>query len=210
MRGWLIALLMSAFISALPSVSNAQVNFKNMDTPTLVKMAQNGELVLIDETKGGLICMVTAGVLIDAPVEKVLAVVTDFEKFPEYLPQTQKVAVQKVSDSEYLVDFYLSIKFSLLKIKVDYQLKQIIESPYRVSWTQTRGEMKDVRGSWDLIPVNEKQTLALYSTSGDLKTMGRLANWILTEHPEMETAIHVSTAVLIGKATKARVETLYK
>ena len=68
-------------------------------------------------------------IVINAPQEKVFAVITDYEKYPEFLPEVKKAKV------------------------ITYTLKHTAERPTKLSWTMVRGEMmKGNDGAWTLKP----------------------------------------------------------
>jgi len=90
---------------------------------------------------------------------------------------------------------------------VDYSLEHTLEAPFRDSFEFVKGEIKDVRGCWELYPVDGgKKTALFYRTWGDLKSMGFLAKKLYNEQPALETATQVLTAALAAKGMKEWVE----
>ncbi len=101
----------------------------------------------------------TRSIVINAPIEKVFAVVSDYEKYPEFLPEVKGITVKNRNGNEcdvhYEADIVKTIKYAL-------HLKE--EKPTKVSWTFINGEfMKDNVGGWVLEKQGENQTKATYN-----------------------------------------------
>ena len=91
-------------------------------------------------------------VVIRAAPEKVFAVISDYEKYPEFLPEVKKVKVESgqgdIKDVTYTVDVKAKV--------ISYTLRHTAKPPHELSWTMVRGEMiKGNDGAWVLKPVPE-------------------------------------------------------
>lgn len=98
-------------------------------------------------------------IVINAPTEKVFAVIAGYEKYPEFMKEVKEVKTSNRKgnqvDVHYKVDLMKSIKYSL---------RMTEEPPTKVSWTFIEGEfMKDNKGSWALEPSGDGQTKATYT-----------------------------------------------
>ena len=98
-------------------------------------------------------------IVINAPIEKVFDVITQYEKYTQFLPEVKEVRTSNRKgnqvDVHYKVDVMKTIKYSI-KVKE--------ERPTRMSWSFIEGEfMKDNKGSWVLEPEGEGKTKATYS-----------------------------------------------
>ena len=91
-------------------------------------------------------------VVIHAPPEKVFAVITDYEKYPEFLPEVKKVKVEFGSGNVKEVTYTVDIKAKV----ITYTLKHTARPPDELAWTMVRGEMmKGNDGAWVLQKVPE-------------------------------------------------------
>ncbi len=91
-------------------------------------------------------------VVIHAPPEKVFAVITDYEKYPEFLPEVKKVKVEFGSGNVKEVTYTVDIKAKV----ITYTLKHTARPPDELAWTMVRGEMmKGNDGAWVLRKVPE-------------------------------------------------------
>jgi ribosome-associated toxin RatA of RatAB toxin-antitoxin module len=95
---------------------------------------------------------------INAPIEKVFAVITDYEKYPEFLDEQTGAKVLSKNDNVAEVSF----KLKVVK-EIEYRLRIVESSPTGIQWTLIKGEMmKENNGGWKLEPNGDK-TKATYS-----------------------------------------------
>jgi len=91
-------------------------------------------------------------IVISAPPDKVFAVITDYEKYPEFLPEVKKVKVEFGSGNVKEVTYTVDIKAKV----ITYTLKHTARPPDELAWTMVRGEMmKGNDGAWLLKKVPE-------------------------------------------------------
>jgi coenzyme Q-binding protein COQ10 len=89
-------------------------------------------------------------VVIEAPPDQVFAVIVDFEKYPEFLPEVKKVKVESSAGDVKEVTYTVDVKAKL----ITYTLRHTARPPHELSWTMVRGEMmKGNDGAWVLKPV---------------------------------------------------------
>ena len=101
----------------------------------------------------------TRSILINAPPEKLFDVITDYDKYGEFLSEVKKVWTSDRRGNEvkvhYEVDVIKTIHYTILAKE---------ERPTRMSWTFVEGEvMKDNKGSWVLEPDGKGGTKATYT-----------------------------------------------
>ena len=103
---------------------------------------------------------------IKASKKKVFDVITDFEAYPEFLPETKKVTIDKKSKNTYIVTFTIEVVKS-----VSYTLDMRAKPPSELSWTLVKGEiMKSNTGRWLLEEVRKGVETQLESTLPYLRT----------------------------------------
>lgn len=107
----------------------------------------------------------TAEAEIDAPIEEVWALVEDVLIAPEW--QGGLVSISALErDGEgrpTLVESVSDIKVKQVKTQVRFSY----DAPTRLSWTQEKGDLKSVEGSWQLEDLGEGRTRATYTLDGD-------------------------------------------
>lgn len=98
-------------------------------------------------------------IVIDAPIERVYAVITDYERYPEFLPENQSVTVLKREGSSVTVRFEVE-----MVMRVEYTLAITEEPPHSVQWALVDARMlSENQGGWQLEALSENQTRAVYT-----------------------------------------------
>ncbi|QDE69426.1 type II toxin-antitoxin system RatA family toxin [Myxococcus xanthus] len=98
-------------------------------------------------------------IIVNAPIEKVFDVITQYERYPEFLSEVKGIRTENrkgnTVDVHYKVDVVKTINYSIHVTE---------ERPTRMSWSYIKGEfMKDNQGSWVLEPAGEGKTKATYT-----------------------------------------------
>jgi carbon monoxide dehydrogenase subunit G len=106
---------------------------------------------------------------IDAPLDHVWAVVEDVERAPEWQGGLKGLrALERDDDGRaVLCESESDAKVRTIKSTVRFTY----EAPTRLSWTQEKGELKSVEGSWELEALGEHRTRATYNLEADLGRM---------------------------------------
>ncbi len=103
---------------------------------------------------------------IDAPRDRVWALVQDVESAPEWQGGLKSMHALE-HDAEGRATFCESetdAKVRAVKAKVRFTY----DGPGRLSWTQEEGDLKSVEGSWELEDLGGDRTRATYSIDVDL------------------------------------------
>jgi Polyketide cyclase / dehydrase and lipid transport len=109
---------------------------------------------------------------IDAPLERVWEVVADVARGPDWQAGIKKlVAVERDGAGRpTLADTEADARFRTLRIQVRF----VYEEPTKLSWKQTKGELKSLSGSWELTDLGNGRTGARYWAEADLGRLGLL------------------------------------
>ena len=107
----------------------------------------------------------SASTEIDAPLDEVWAVVEDVLSAPEWQNGLVSMTALETDDDgrPTLVEVENDIKVRTVKSKVRFNY----DGPTRLSWSQEKGDLKSVDGSWELSDVGGGRTEATYSLDGD-------------------------------------------
>lgn len=104
-------------------------------------------------------------IVIDAPVETVFACITDYEKYPDFLPEMQAVEVVSREENTVVVRFELE-----LLMRITYTLRLTESAPTELSWTLEEAKMMSQNsGGWKLESLGENQTKATYGLEVKLR-----------------------------------------
>ncbi len=136
---------------------------------------------------------------IDAPIAEVWALVEDVTIAPDW--QGGLVAITPLDrDPEgrpTLVESESDVKVRRVKTRVRFRY----EPPTRLSWTQEKGDLKSVEGSWTLEDLGGERTRATYALDSD---PGRVLGMLL--RGPVEAAVVAMLVNARPGELKARVE----
>jgi carbon monoxide dehydrogenase subunit G len=107
----------------------------------------------------------SASAEIDAPLEEVWAVVEDVLSAPDWQGGLVGItALERDADKRpTLVESVNDIKVRHVKTEVRFRY----DGPTTLSWTQEKGDMKSVEGSWTLEDLGGDRTRATYTLDAD-------------------------------------------
>jgi hypothetical protein len=107
----------------------------------------------------------SASTEIDAPIAEVWTVVEDVLSAPDWQNGLVSMKALETDDDgrPTLVEVENDIKVRTVKSKVRFSY----DGPTRLSWSQEKGDLKSVDGSWDLADLGDGRTEATYSLDGD-------------------------------------------
>ncbi len=98
-------------------------------------------------------------ITINAPVEKCWAVISDYERYPEFLPEVKSIRTLNRRGNEVDVQYQAEV---VKLIKYTVHMKE--EGPTAVNWSFIDGEfMKDNKGGWKLEALGNGATRATYT-----------------------------------------------
>ena len=106
---------------------------------------------------------------IDAPIEEVWKAVEDVEKAPDWQGGMKDVEALEHDDQgrATLVETEAYAKVTTVKTKVRFTYA----GPNKLSWTQEKGDLKSMDGSWELEDLGDGRTRATYALEGDTGRM---------------------------------------
>jgi ribosome-associated toxin RatA of RatAB toxin-antitoxin module len=106
---------------------------------------------------------------IDAPVERVWSLVEDVGRAPEWQGGLNGIRILERDDAgrALLCESHSDAKVRTVKSIVRFSY----DEPTRLSWTQEKGELKSVDGSWELEDLGDGRTRAIYALEVDLGRM---------------------------------------
>ena len=136
---------------------------------------------------------------IDAPVKDVWAVVEDVLTAPDWQGGLVSMSALEHDDEgrPTLVEVENDIKVRHVKTQVRFRY----EPPTRLLWTQEKGDLKSVEGSWTLEDLGGGRTRATYTLDSD---PGRVLGMII--RGPVEAAIRAMLVNARPGELKARVE----
>lgn len=186
----------------------ARFDPSELPASTLVPLLTGGTFVLVDEDEDGVLRSTTSAALVDASPSVVREVITDFERYPEWVPQVSRAKVVATKGQSTDVEFTLSFKFGVFFSKsLSYGVRYKSKGGDTIEWERVGGDFDENRGTWTLVPLERaKRTAVFYNFYVDLASTGSMVKMALKATPQMEVAIATSTAVLMARAVRARLD----
>jgi len=177
---------------------------QELDESTLKVLLNRGELILLEE-KNGKIKYITLAIIIDAPLDKVWQVITDFENYPNFVPGHKDCKIIKRHGNEMTVESAVIFKFMGIGSIVRYTTKYILKKPELIIFDT---EKNRETGRYKLIPIDEGKRVVLFRTKEavDVDNFGRVAKFLVIQKPEMEFSMQLSPLRININAIKERAE----
>ncbi len=102
-------------------------------------------------------------VVVDVPREKLWAVISDYEKYPQFIPEMRSVRVLETKGALQRVAFEIEIQVLAFTRKVHYTLEFTNAPPATVRWRLVESDLvKGNDGGWTLEPAGDGKTKATY------------------------------------------------
>ena len=211
MKNQLAACMILLFLAAPIAAADFKtaIDRPGVDISTVRKLMEKGQVLIIDEKPGGGLELVTAGIIINAPPEKVYETLTQYDKYFEYMPSTVGCEVIKDDGNTKDVRYKIEFKFSVLGWKVEYVLRQTFVPNKEIRWhlvSSKDNKVKATHGAWQLFSAPGGKTAAFYSVYSDMKSISWVIRKTFEAEPSMELSVNASTCVMVLKAVKSRME----
>lgn len=130
-------------------------------------------------------------------VEEFFNIITDYEKYPEFLSEVKECRVLERKGTQVLVEFHVSLVKNF-----KYRLWLTEEAPKRASWVFDSGDLFKVsNGSWDLEDEAGK-TRATYKVEAKFNVFvpGPIAKALVNVNlPNMMSSYHKRVQEVYGK-----------
>ncbi|ETR72799.1 MAG: hypothetical protein OMM_01441 [Candidatus Magnetoglobus multicellularis str. Araruama] len=210
------------FIVIIPCPLGASVvpRFQDNHIPIseLIRFAQNEQLIVLHPHQELLLPIgngkkkkfdvrfVTTISLIDAPIQRVRSVITDFINYHEFMPQTESSKLISQTKDHVVHDVKLSVKVPLIHIGFRFTLDYFMAPNGDITWSRVKGDIQGNVGRYELIAVSPNRTMLILTYWAELQGIGFLMRLLLRMQPDLALAIPISSGSLIVDAIKKRSE----
>jgi len=149
---------------------------------------------------------VTTLSVIDAPIQRVREVVTDFLNYHEFMPQTETSTIISKTKDHVVHEVKLSVNVPLIHIGFRFTLDYFMEPDGDITWSCVKGDIKGNVGRYEFIALSPNRTMIVMTYWAELQGIGFLMRLLLRMQPDLELAIPISSGSLIVDAIKKRSE----
>ncbi len=189
-----------------PEGAKSDFGFDRLDKSTMNALLDQGSLIIVRHKPDMTLINVSGGQVIHAPASKVWEVITDFEHYPDFMPQTSAEKVLEKEDNHVLVEQSIEVKiWRLPAVSITYNLAQELDPPHKVRFWHVGGQLEGTYGGWDLIEAGNK-TLAFYTLYSNLNALGWGLGGIFKSQPDFLTGVNMTTVLMVSKAVKEESE----
>jgi len=194
-------------IPAAPPETRPDYGFAELNPSTMKSLLSQGSLIIVRQRPDLTLINVTSGALVNAPLEKCWEVITDFEHYPEFMPQTTaERIVERDGDTRLVVEQTIGVKiWKLPSVDVTYQLVQELTPPNRLRFWHISGTLEGTYGGWDLVSAGD-QTMIFYTLYSNLTALGWGLGSAMKAEPDFMTGVNMTTAIMVTKAVKEETE----
>jgi ribosome-associated toxin RatA of RatAB toxin-antitoxin module len=174
------------------------------DPETLRRFTEKGKILVMEN---GPTVYVTGGVVVNATPEASFQVLSDFPRYPEFLPAVKRSEIKGRGAHGPIV--YQETQIKLWKIDFTEKMEREIalQPPERITWQIERGGAPAATGYWRLIGQDQnRKCLLINGTTEDIRGMGMMAGAALKLEPSLEPALLAATEIAALDAFKKRIE----
>ena len=141
---------------------------------------------------------ISAGRVIQAPIEKAKAMTLKFDRYHEFFDQVDEVDVTKMGDS-IIADWELELGFGIISIGIDYVLEYHWRDRNTLDFSRLSGDIEYIHGSWEWFALDDETTLFFYTNASvvgdDAGMILKFANLI----PNKDLVLGSSAAVVLAE-----------
>ncbi len=176
---------------------------RDIDVVTMAKLAERGEVALIENSPEGRARQVVLFAILNQPRVRVFDVLMKVEDYPKFLRTVVAIDVRKREKGVTHFDWELDVPFFNLEGK----RMQRGRRPSLIEVRGVSGHLRGTRERWELYPLADgKKTLAVFYRALDVDTGGILIKTMIELEPSMEQGAALSTAFVHMRGLRAHLE----
>ncbi|MBT9146329.1 MAG: hypothetical protein DDT32_00057 [Syntrophomonadaceae bacterium] len=165
-------------------------------------LERGGQMMILERAEPKRVHRI-GSILIDAPPEKVWEVLTDFERWSEFVPMMRSSKIVQTKEDTVTVDFTLAVRFLMIPFSSSYTT---IFRPEKPKLFIRCPEKSEETGFYGVLSVGEKTLLIISEQAPDLEEMGGLIAAVVRGVPGAELAFTLSPQAILLEAIKERAE----
>ena len=182
----------------IPELAGGQIPLNTIQT-----LARKGTILFIHPPqwiKGAKepleLIFVSAGGIVRAPLQRTIELSCSFSRYKEFFDQVVRVKTKEIPKG-YIVFWKLELGFGVFAVPIHYVLKYHESTPTRLVFRRLKGDLQYIYGAWEWIPLNDEETLILYTNASELGEKApavlKLGNLV----PNRQVTVGTSSAAVI-------------
>lgn len=170
----------------------------------LAGFLSSGPAVRIETDSAGKLKQSVCVADIDAPIDLVWKVLTDYEQYRFFMPRIDRLDVVREGN-----DALLAVKLDTPLVATNYTNRMSPDAANRViNVRQVKGDLPGSRYQWKLTSLGDARTRITYS--GIIKNFSSIAESLDDEQQTLTIGINVVSLMAAVKAVETRAEGLHK
>ena len=165
-------------------------------------LLRHGQLALIESHPDGALKQVALFTRVDAPPEKMKAIVQDPAKYPEFIPNFARQDVERTADGKLRMDWALNVPLS----SVEGVSMMTIEADGAVDVVAQSGDITRGRWRWEFHDGGAGATIPVHYVYSDVREASWVTKKLVDKQPLLEHGIVIASGTVAMTAMKARAE----
>jgi len=160
-----------------------------------------GPVVVVEQDAQRRFAAATGVIAVDASLEQTWTVMTDFERYTEFVPKVVVAKTLKVSTNERRVSWEIEVPGPNTEYRVLYHLDPI---HYAIAAEQVGGDLQGSHWSYQLESLGPGRTLIRYTSSA--RHFSSILESLEDDQQTITIGVNVGAAVTLLRALKSRLE----
>jgi ribosome-associated toxin RatA of RatAB toxin-antitoxin module len=166
----------------------------------LHRLEQGDIVVSVNQAEGPARGTVEATILIEAPVDLIWRIMNDCEEIPNFIPGIEKCEVLESGENWEFIRH--EIKWIWLFPRLSYVFRADYLPKREISFNRISGDLREMKGSWRLIPAESSGTFVryrVYLDPGFLIPQWLVRNSLKSDIPAVLTALRNKVLAIQGE-----------
>ncbi len=187
---------------AVPPFKRIGLGPDGIDLSRLKGLLAHGQLALIESYPDGTLMQTAILGVVEAPKEKIAAIVQDPAKYPEFIPNFAEQNVTPKGKNQLHMEWELEVPMKNL----EGTSLMTIEDDGSVDVVATSGDITRGRWRWEFTPFGEGKTIPVHYAYSDVRESSWVTKKIVEKEPLFEHGIVMASGTVALAAMKARAE----
>ncbi len=174
----------------------------SQDPDSMQKFLERGKILVLED---GPTVYVTAGAITSAARDRVWSVITDYLKYPEFMPGAQKVDSLGMGAKGPKYHWEIGMDLAIFDYSFKYDTECILKKPDYVTCETFQEGAQPAQGFSRLI-ASDGKTLFFNGSTADLRKMGWILSYAVKTEPTLEHALLGCQALVGINALKKEIE----
>ena len=186
----------------VPRFRPLSLNPGAVDLGRLRPLLARGQLALVESEPDGGLRQAALLTLVKAPRTKLVKVIQDPARYPEFIPNFAEQKVTPTGDGRLRLEWELEVPI----VNLDGVSFMTIEPDGSVEIEAHTGDIRRGRWRWEAVAVDDETTVPIHYTYSDVRDASWVTRRIIDKQPLFEHGIVLASATVALTAMKARAE----